>query len=527
MPQRSLTDELDRSWMSGGSGGMRVVRLTGEDAVDADLVRGADLWVATTEKFESMCRTGSLRAALDKVGCPVVDEVHLLGDPARGALLEALLAHVREDATRGTAPVRIVGLSATVANAEEVATWLGARLVRTPWRPTRLVWQLPVLPMTDADDWAARAAVRAEAAVRIARAVTGHGGSVLVFCGSKRRVRQSALALAADRGTAVDQVDPDDVEAVERVCTKAGVRLHYRDWPYKRQAEAVFRAREADVLVATSTVAAGANLPARADVVSDTTIGLERIEVSMVQQMFGRAGRIGAGEREGWAFLLTDPDERSQWQARLGAGYTVRSRLAEHLPDHLLAEAVQGRHTTREEAEAWWQGTFAARQGHDSTEELADAPDFLLAAGQLTRDAEQRWRPTAAGRLTSRLMVEARLADDIARALREAPVPTEPQTAEHLLAAVLSTRLPALEQAPFSERARHALHDVLRAYRDEGDETLQQELVEPEFAAGDLSRAVLLLAADRVRAENPIHAGHSGRHRAVTARHDDRPCCFD
>ncbi|MFD9565238.1 hypothetical protein [Streptomyces sp. NPDC059994] len=67
--------------------------------------------------------------------------------------------------------------------------------------------------------------------------------------------------------------------------------------------------------------------------------------------MFGRAGRIGAGEREGWAFLLTDPAERAHWQARLAAGYAVRSRLGDHLPDHLLAEVVQERLTAPDEAE--------------------------------------------------------------------------------------------------------------------------------------------------------------------------------
>ncbi|SCF66312.1 DEAD/DEAH box helicase [Streptomyces sp. Cmuel-A718b] len=421
VPQRSLTDELDRDLQLWRSRGLRVVRLTGEAAVDTELIRSADVWVATTEKFEAICRAGSLRDSLAEVGCLVVDEIHLLGDPTRGAVLEALLARVRED----SAGTRIVGLSATVANAEEVARWLGARLLRTTWRPTRLTWQLPLLDPVEETDWAARAAVRTGAAVRIARQVTDDGGSVLVFCGSKRRVRSTALALAADRGVSTVGVDADDAEAVERLCTGAGVRLHYRDWPYKREAEQAFWAREADVLVATSTVAAGVNLPARAVIVSDTTLGMDRVEVSMVQQMFGRAGRIGAGEREGWAFLLTDPAERAHWQARLAAGYTVRSRLADHVADHLLAEAVQQRLATLEEAESWWAGTFAAYQGHDSVEPLHEAAKFLASVGCLRPAAdEDRLEPSALGRLTSRFMVDAVLADDLATALRRAPVPT-------------------------------------------------------------------------------------------------------
>ncbi|MFJ8661460.1 DEAD/DEAH box helicase [Streptomyces sp. NPDC093795] len=507
VPQRSLTDELDRELQLWRSRGLRVVRLTGEAAVDTELIRSADVWVATTEKFEAICRAGSLRDALAEVGCLVVDEIHLLGDPTRGAVLEALLARVREDSTA----TRIVGLSATVANADEVAQWLGARLVRTTWRPTRLTWQLPLLPPVDETDWAKRAAVRTEAAVRIARQVTADSGSVLVFCGSKRRVRSTALALAADRGVPTAGVDADDAEAVERLCTKAGVRLHYRDWPYKREAEQAFRAREAEILVATSTVAAGVNLPARAVIVCDTTLGLDRVEVSMVQQMFGRAGRIGAGEREGWAFLLTDPAERAHWQARLAAGYTVRSRLDEHLADHLLAEAVQERLSTLEEAERWWAGTFAAHQGHDSVEPLHEAAQFLASVGCLRPAVdEDRLEPSALGRLTSRFMVDATIAEGLSTALRQAPVPEDPLTAEQLLGALLSTCLPVLEQAPFTERAKAALRRVLRETEHADDETDDPwglgPAEEPAPAedeqrpqAGDLARAVLLLAATRPR----------------------------
>jgi len=497
VPQRSLTDELDRELQLWRRRGLRVVRLTGEAAVDSGLIRAADVWVATTEKFEAICRAGSLRDALAEVGCLIVDEIHLLGDPVRGAVLEALLARVREDG----AGARIVGLSATVANADEVAEWLGARLVRTAWRPTRLTWQLPVLPTADEADWAARAAVRTEAAVRIARGVGADGGSVLVFCGSKRRVRATALALAADRGAATAGVDADDAELVERLCTKAGVRLHYRDWPYKRDAEQAFRAREADILVATSTVAAGVNLPARAVIVADTTMGLDGVEVSMVQQMFGRAGRIGAGEREGWAFLLVDPGERAHWQARLAAGYTVRSRLGDHLSDHLLAEAVQGRVSAVEEAERWWSGTLAAHQGHAGVEPLREAAAFLTTAGFLRAPVgEDRWETSPLGRLTSRFMVEAGLAHELATAVREAPVPEDPFTAERSLAALLSTHLPVLEQAPFTDRARTALRRVLREAEQEQEqpqETDEPARDEPKPVAGDLARAVLHLVADR------------------------------
>ncbi|MDI5973979.1 DEAD/DEAH box helicase [Streptomyces sp. SL13] len=499
VPQRSLTDELDRDLETWRRAGRKVVRLTGEYAVDAELIRTADLWVATTEKFEAISRTGSLRAALTEVGCLIVDEIHLLGDPTRGPVLEALLTRVREDSTQ----VRIIGLSATVANAEQVADWLSARLIRSPWRPTRLTWQLPVLPDT-ADDpaWNTRAQVRTAHAVRLTRAITETGGSVLIFCGSKRGVRTTALALATDRGAPTKGADADDNELVERLCTRAGVRLHYRDWPHKHEAEHAFRTRQADILVATSTVAAGVNLPARAVIVRDTQVGMDCIEVSMVQQMFGRAGRIGAGEREGWAYLLTSPTQRPEWQARLAAGYTVTSRIRDHLPDHVLAEAVQGRLTDLDQAETWWTKTFAHHQGHHHLDPLHDALDFLHDTGYLHRtphpNGNDQLTITETGKLTSRFMVEADIATTLTDTLQTLPTPNNPDDAENTLITLLSTHLPALEQAPFTERAKTALYQVLR---NGGHTNTHNPPPTPEDdndkpTAGDLARAVLLLVAN-------------------------------
>lgn len=500
VPQRSLTDELDQELDLWRGNGLSVVRLTGEYAVDAELIRKADIWIATTEKFEAICRTGSLRDALADVGCLVVDEVHLLGDPGRGPVLEALLARVGQD----TEQVRIVGLSATVANADEVADWLGARLVRTTWRPTRLIWQIPVPAASTNSDRSARAVARTTAAVRQVRTITDEGGSALVFCGSKRGVRMTALALAKERGARTKGVDKDDPEVVERICSPAGVRIHYRDWPHKREAEKAFRNREANALVATSTVAAGVNLPARAVVVRDTEIGMNRVEVSMVQQMFGRAGRVGAGEREGWAFLLTDGTDRPEWQARLAAGYTVRSRIRERLPDHLLAEAVQGRVRTLREAEDWWTRTLSYHQGNESFDPLYDAVEFLTEARYLRRspglEHDDTLVATELGTLTSRFMLATDLADDLSDALRAAPVPEDPDAAELLLTSLLATHLPDLEKAQFTDRGRAALLRVLhnRGHLDppdpEADGAPAREADETVIA-GDLARAALLLVA--------------------------------
>jgi helicase len=502
VPQRSLTDELNRDLEAWRRQGLRVERLSGEYVIDAQRVRDADLWVATTEKFESICRTWSLREALAEVGCLVVDEIHLLGDAARGPVLEALLARVRG----ADSPVRIVGLSATIANAGQVAAWLEARLVGITWRPSRLTWQLPMVPAT-ADRVAAQAA-RSRVSAAITRMVTADGGSVLVFCGSKRNVRATALAIAASRGADISRIAADDLDRVHDVCADARVGLHYKDWEYKREAEQAFRDRHLDVLVATTTVAAGVNLPARAVIVRDTQVGLNPVDVALVQQMFGRAGRIGAGETDGWAYLITDEHEHPAWQARLIAGYNVTSKIMASLPDHVLAEAVQSRVSTRREAEAWWVQTLAYHQGVHNLEPLRQAVDLLIDGGYVTASprpgGDADLTTTDLGVLTARLMVPATVGFALRKALAQAPVPSGADEAERVVVAVVSVLVPGLAQAVVPEEVRSA---VVRLLQADGD--LRRLGAAPPAGpvggqvpgvTGDLARAALLTVANSPQA---------------------------
>jgi helicase len=489
VPQRSLTEELDRELESWRHHGLRVERLSGDAVSDAVKVREAHLWVATTEKFEALCRTVSMRSALAEVGCLVVDEIHMLGNQERGPVLEALLARVRGAGS----PVRIVGLSATVANAGEVATWLGADLVQTTWRPTRLTWQLPMMPVMNR--WAGRA-MRLRMAVELTGMVTDDDGSVLVFCGSKRAVRETAVAVAAARRGVVAaraDVDVDDLEAVHHFCWEVGVGLHYSDWEYKRDAERAFRLRELSVLVATTTVAAGVNLPARAVVVRDTTVGLDEIDVATVMQMFGRAGRVGAGEREGWAFLLVDESERPLWQERLVEGFTVWSRIRDAVADHVLAEVALHRVGSADDAAEWWERTLAFHQGDRDFAPMVKALEFLISTGFLNEREGGRLEATELGLLTTRFMVPVEVASDLREALAQLPAPANPTEAERALIDAVATLTPTLADIQVSDALRPAVTRLARQWLgNSGDGAGLVPCVE---GAGEFARVVLYQAA--------------------------------
>jgi helicase len=496
VPQRSLTDELDSELAGWRRQGLRVERLSGEQAVDIERIRDADLWVATTEKFEAICRASAFRQALADVGVLVVDEVHLLGDATRGPVLEALLARIRD----GETSTRIVGLSATVSNSAQIARWLQAKLLRSSWRPSRLTWQLPSIPSHS--DFAVTDAARTRLAAAITGLVADDGGSVLVFCGSKRNVRRTALVIAASRGVDTSRVRTDDLERLQQVCHQARVGLHYQGWEYRRAAEEGFRQRELDVLVATTTLAAGVNLPARAVVIQDGLAGLEPLDVGTVQQMFGRAGRVGAGEGEGWAFMIVDEAERATWQSELVAGHGVKSRIRDSLAEHVLSEAVQQRIGTEQDAERWWVQTLAYHQGLRSLRPVRKSLGFLRSAGMLTRaEAGGTLIPTELGILTARLMVSPEVCDQLRAALGAAPVPRDPDQAERTLAEVLAAQVPKLAQARVGEENKAALARLLESH-DPGSSRLA---LRPDSGRGrgDLARATLLAVAGSPESFHP------------------------
>jgi ATP-dependent RNA helicase HelY len=92
-------------------GAERVGLLTGDNSINGD----APVVVMTTEVLRNMIYGRS--PALHGLGVVVLDEVHFLQDTYRGPVWEEVIIHL--------APaVRLVCLSATVSNAEELADWI-------------------------------------------------------------------------------------------------------------------------------------------------------------------------------------------------------------------------------------------------------------------------------------------------------------------------------------------------------------------------------------------------------------------
>jgi ATP-dependent RNA helicase HelY len=105
----------------GRYGAAKVGLLTGDNSINGD----APVVVMTTEVLRNMLYERS--GTLDGLVSVVMDEVHYLQDPYRGAVWEEVLIHL-------PLSVSVVCLSATISNAEEFGEWIG-----TLRGPTRVV----------------------------------------------------------------------------------------------------------------------------------------------------------------------------------------------------------------------------------------------------------------------------------------------------------------------------------------------------------------------------------------------------
>lgn len=300
------------------------------------------LLIMTTEVLRNMLLQRP--QDLDDVACVVFDEIHYLADPERGTTWEEAILCCPPH-------VQLVCLSATVANAEELAAWIS-----TVHRPVRLITHheraVPLEHFVYLDGQLYRA-VDAQGRVvlklgKVARALdrqasrlNGRRGGAppatpveivralrrqkllpaIYFLFSRRDTELAAESCARLRLTTpaqsreiqalveerLAQLSPED-RALGQVATLAallplGVAFHHAGLlpVLKVLVEELFNAGLLGVVFATDTLALGINMPAKTVVIGEVTKfdGESRrlLLPNEYQQLTGRAGRRGMDER--------------------------------------------------------------------------------------------------------------------------------------------------------------------------------------------------------------------------------------
>jgi helicase len=128
VPLRALATEKYDSFKKFRALGVSVGISTGDfDKRDERLGKNLII-IATSEKADSLMRNGA--SWVRDLSVLVVDEIHLLNDVGRGPTLEMTITKL----IHCNPNLQVIGLSATVANGQEIAAWLKAEMVSSDWR---------------------------------------------------------------------------------------------------------------------------------------------------------------------------------------------------------------------------------------------------------------------------------------------------------------------------------------------------------------------------------------------------------
>jgi superfamily II RNA helicase len=307
----------------------------------------APILVGTTEILRNQLYDAMHRGEDLPVDLVVLDEAHYLGDPDRGVVWEEVLIYL-------PARIRVLLLSATIQNGDELCAWLfwlrhsPCRLIASEERPVPL-FPLFLLPSCELVPLATRRGLFAKIAALDRKSFSKrefpdipHLLEVLrnanllpaIFFLKSRADCEKAITMCPPAPQI--QVSAQGVKAFRRrleellrrypflrrhqhlgILRNARVGAHHAGQlpHWKLMLEKLMQQGSLEAIFATSTVAAGVNFPARTVVIlqSDRFNGRDFIDLTATDllQMTGRAGRRGMDEI-GFVLIVPGPYQDAQ-----------------------------------------------------------------------------------------------------------------------------------------------------------------------------------------------------------------------
>lgn len=364
-------------------GRIKVGISTGDYDSSTPWLENYDIIITTNEKCDSLLRHKA--TWLVSVTLVIADEVHLIGDE-RGPTLEVALARLRQMRP----DIQVIALSATIRNTEDVAEWLKAEAVTTEWRPVELregVLYRDTITFRDGSLKSLKRLHKVDA-LNIALNTVLEGDQALIFVESRLRsmslAREAANALEGLDGVLqqrlrkrLEEVSDGILSYGERTRLSdelasyvlRGAAFHHAGLraEHRRMVEDSFRSGEIKILVATPTLAAGVNLPAKTVIIGSyhrftPGYGMTRISILEYKQMSGRAGRPQYDAYGEATLIASSQDEAEELMESyiLSKPEPLYSRLASEsaLRSHTLAAIASDYAHTDEGLLDFFGGTF-------------------------------------------------------------------------------------------------------------------------------------------------------------------------
>lgn len=385
-PMKALVRERVKDWSKRLTRqmGLKLVELTGDNTPDTRSIRNADIIVTTPEKWDGISRSWQTRGYVSQVSLVIIDEIHLLGGD-RGPVLEIIVSRMNYIASQKKGSVRLVGMSTACANATDLGNWLGVKEglfnFRHSVRPVPLEIYIDgfpevrgFCPLMQSMNRPTFLAIKTHSPTK----------PVIVFVASRRQTRLTARDLInfcgmEDNPRRFLGMSEEDLSLnLSRVKDEAlrealsfGIGLHHAGLVESDRllSEELFANNKIQILVATSTLAWGVNLPAHLVVVKGTqffdakTEGYKDMDLTDVLQMLGRAGRPQF-DNSGIARIFTQDSKKAFYKHFLHTGFPVESSLHKVLDNHLGAEISAETINTKQDALDYLTWTFFFRRLH-------------------------------------------------------------------------------------------------------------------------------------------------------------------
>lgn len=520
VPLRALASEKFRRFREFSELGIKVGISTGDYDLRDEGLGINDIIVATSEKTDSLLRNET--AWMQEISVVVADEVHLIDSPDRGPTLEVTLTKLR----KMNPSCQILALSATVGNADELAAWLGAKLVVSEWRPTELqegVFFNRTFYCKDKETPVEQSTK--DEAVNLVLDTLKKGGQCLVFESS----RKNCMAFAKKAASAVKKtISTEDREVLAAIagkilensetdtsttlatCVRSGTAFHHAGLttPLRELVEDGFRTGKIRLISSTPTLAAGLNLPARRVIIRSyrrysSESGMQPIPVLEYKQMAGRAGRprldpygeavLVAKSYEEFVFLFEkyiEAEAEDIW-SKLGTENALRT--------HVLSTISNGFARTREELMDFLEATFFAFQysNFGLSTVVDECLNFLRQEEMLEKT--EALVPTNFGKLVSRLYIDPLSAARIVKGLKEAKSLSE-LTLLHLVCSTPDMRLLYMRNHDYQD-----INDYVMAHASEFVKVPSPfNITEYEWFLAEVKTSLLLVDWIHEKTENEI-----------------------
>lgn len=394
LAREKITDWTDEKYhfadqkISICTGDYRLTKERSKELNDANLI------IMTSEMLNHRSRNHKAEQNnwLLDVGTLIIDESHLLTVPGRGDHLEVGLMKFTEINPKA----RLVLLSATMPNVEEIADWISYSLtkrdtfvLRSKYRPVPLTVHYESYYDVGRYDQ-----VEEEKVNKALEIVEWYpDDKFLIFAHTKRTgemMKQHLRSIGVEA-----QFHNADLKSDER----AKVEDRFRNDPKLR------------VIVATSTLAWGLNLPARRVIILGVNRGIGEVESHDILQMIGRSGRLGI-DPMGDAYILVPESNEAKYRQKFSKPNRIESQLLERVGDkdkykykvlafHLVSEIHHGSVSTTDDVHSWYKRSLAHFQNKSLDATVVDQTLDLLRKCSAVWEEDGTWTCRPIGKVSS------------------------------------------------------------------------------------------------------------------------------